>query len=171
MNKSNIITMPFFYDRYIDLIADEVEVVEGLVASTGVLMSLKDSILQVKDYSYQEGKWTPKDILQHIIDTERIMSYRALALARGEKQILLGFDEDEYSKTTIANTRTVEDLLEEFSVVRASTISLFKSFNDDMFLKPGICSGIDVSPLVFGFVCIGHAMHHVNVLKEKYFKS
>ena len=84
MKKTNIKEMPFFYDRYIDLVSEKETVLEALTSSQNILENLKELLVQQKDYQYQQGKWTPKDILQHLIDTERIMSYRALAIARGE---------------------------------------------------------------------------------------
>lgn len=171
MKKTNIKEMPFFYDRYIDLVSEKETVLEALTTSKSILKKIKELLESKQDFQYQEGKWTPKDILQHIIDTERIMSYRALAIARGEQQELIGFEEQKYARNTSAKNRTVEDLLEEFSLVRVSTIALFKSFSDEMLLKTGTCSGIHVSPLIFGFICVGHIQHHVNVLHERYFKT
>ncbi|MDO3693347.1 DinB family protein [Wenyingzhuangia sp. chi5] len=169
MKKTNIKEMPFFYDRYIDLVSENETVLEALSSSQNILEELKESLIQQQDYQYQEGKWTPKDILQHLIDTERIMSYRALTLARGEQQELIGFEEQKYAQHTNAGSRSVEDLLQEFSLVRKSTLALFKSFSDEMLLREGICSGIHVSPLIFGCICVGHVQHHVNVLHERYF--
>lgn len=171
MKKTNIKEMPFFYDRYIDLVSEKETVLEALTSSQNILENLKELLVQQQDYQYQQGKWTPKDILQHLIDTERIMSYRALAIARGEQQELIGFEEQKYAKHTDASNRSVEDLLQEFSLVRTSTIALFKSFSDEMFLREGECSGIHVSPLIFGFICVGHVQHHVNVLHERYFNK
>ncbi|ANW96670.1 hypothetical protein AXE80_10470 [Wenyingzhuangia fucanilytica] len=169
MKKTSIKEMPFFYDRYIDLVSKDLSVLEALTVSKNSLASIKEKLIKFQDVQYQEGKWTPKDILQHLIDVERIMSYRALALARGEQQELLGFEENKYGKETNAKYRSVEDLLEEFSLVRNSTLAMFKSFSDEMLLKEGLCSGIHVSPLIFGFICVGHIQHHINVLHERYF--
>lgn len=171
MEKSSILKMPFFYDRYINLVKDNKSIIDLLSSSKKILEPLKEKLVKYQDYQYQEGKWTPKDILQHLIDTERIMSYRALALARGEKQTLIGYEEDKYAKNTTVNNRSVEDLIEEFKLVRESTILLLKSFNEEMFLKDGVCSGIEVTPLIFGFICEGHVIHHLNVLEERYFKD
>lgn len=170
MTKTSIKEMPFFYDRYIDLVSENETVLEALTASENILVNIKELLEKHQDFQYQEGKWTPKDILQHLIDTERIMSYRALAMARGEQQELIGFEEQKYACHTNAVNRTVEDLLQEFLIVRTSTIAMFKSFTEEMYLKTGLCSGIHVSPLIFGCICVGHVQHHVNVLHERYFK-
>lgn len=169
MDKSAIKEMPFFYDRYIDLVDEGVTVVEALLATKNSLELIKEGLIRFENYQYKEGKWTPKDILQHIVDTERIMAYRALVLARGEQQVLIGFEEDKYAKNTMAKNRTVESLLEEFNAVRQATILQFKNFDEKMYQKTGICSGIDVTPLIFGCVCVGHMQHHIMVLKERYF--
>lgn len=171
MKKESIQEMPFFYDRYIDLVSDELTVFDVLKNTENILNDIKDSLIEFQDDQYAEGKWTPKDILQHVIDTERIMTYRALVLARGEQQELIGYEEDKFANHTIAHQRTIEDLLEEFKLVRCCTVTMFEFFNEEMLLKTGTCSGIHVSPLIFGFVCVGHVQHHVNVLNEKYFKA
>ena len=171
MKKENIQVMPFFYDKYIGLVSDKITVLDALRESKNILEEIKELLNQYQNYQYQEGKWTPKVILQHIIDTERIMTYRALSFARGEQQELAGFDENKYADTTIANQRTIDDLLQEFKEVRNASVSLFKYFSDEMLQNKGVCSGINVSPLILGFVCVGHAQHHVNVLHKRYFNS
>lgn len=172
MEKSRIAVMPNFYDTYINLVPKGVDLIEELKGTKRILEVLQTELLAHQDFAYADGKWTVKDVLQHIIDTERVMAYRALALARGEQQELIGYDQDKYAYNTTANQRTVDGLLQEFALVRETTIVLFASFTDEMLLKNGVCGGVfNVSPLVFGFVCIGHAQHHVNVLLNRYFTN
>lgn len=120
-------------------------------------------------YRYESNKWTPKEILQHIIDAERVFAYRALSISRLEKNTLLGFDENAYTKNSHANNRNIESLLKEFRSVRQSTTLLFESFNKNMLHETGICFQTKISALAIGFVIIGHAKHHFNVLNERYF--
>ena len=95
---------------------------------------------QFQNFKYRPEKWTPKDILQHIIDNERITAYRALCLSRGESKKLMGYDENHYGMNSNANDRSMESLLEEFKLVRQSLILLFENFNKKMLFKTGICN-------------------------------
>ena len=94
--------------------------------------------------AYEPGKWSIKDLLQHLIDTERIFSYRALAIARGESTKLPGYDHDLYAKEANANHRSLKGLLEEFKQLRVSTIQLFSSFSDQTMQRKGNANGIDI---------------------------
>lgn len=107
----------------------------------------KKQLEQLGDQTYAPGKWTVRDTLQHLIDTERILSYRALCIARNEQAALPGFDEADYSKFTTASQRSVADLLDEFDLIRQATITLFQHFNDDMLGRIGLCADIPVSVL------------------------
>jgi uncharacterized damage-inducible protein DinB len=120
------------------------------------------------NYKYQENKWSIKDIVRHIIDAERIFAYRALRFARFDRTPLPGFEENDYAANI--NTMTIEmtDLLQEFILVRKSTIKLFESFSEEMLSAKGIASENEISVLSVGFIISGHVIHHQNVIKERY---
>jgi uncharacterized damage-inducible protein DinB len=120
------------------------------------------------DYSYAENKWTIKEIIQHIIDAERIFSYRALRIGRSDVTPLPSFDENSFAAVTDANARTLQALLEELSAVRQSTLLLFKSFTKEDLLRKGIVAGNEQICGALGFVIVGHMKHHQKVYKEKY---
>jgi uncharacterized damage-inducible protein DinB len=120
------------------------------------------------DFRYAEGKWTIKEIIQHIIDTERIFAYRALRISRNDKTSLPGFDENAYVDNTNANGRSIQDLLTEFSAVRHSNLLLFKSFSDEQLMRIGVASENEVSVRAIGFIIIGHQKHHQKVFGERY---
>ncbi|MFA9189438.1 DinB family protein [Flavobacterium magnesitis] len=120
------------------------------------------------DYRYAEGKWTIKEIIQHIIDTERIFSYRALRISRNDKTPLPGFEENDYALNTNANDRHLQSLLTELSIVRQSTLALFKSFSEEQLKRIGIASNNEISVRAIGFIIIGHQKHHQKVYKERY---
>ncbi|OOV26424.1 damage-inducible protein DinB [Flavobacterium sp. LM5] len=120
------------------------------------------------DYRYAEGKWTIKDIIQHVIDTERIFSYRALRFSRNDKTPLPGFEENDFAQNTDANARSIQELLTEFSAVRYATLLLFKSFSPKQLLNIGISSNENVSVRAIGFIIIGHQKHHQKVFEERY---
>lgn len=120
------------------------------------------------EYRYAEGKWTIKDIIQHIIDTERIFGYRALRISRNDKTPLPGFEENEYVDNTNANDRNIQDLLAEFSAVRHSNLFLFKSFSQEQLKRIGTASKNEISVRAIGFIIIGHQKHHQKVFQERY---
>lgn len=121
-------------------------------------------------FAYAEGKWTLKEMLQHIIDTERIMAYRALCIARGEKASLPGFDENIYAANSFANNRTWKSLAEEMVAVRRSTLRMFESFEKSSLENIGTANGREITPELIGLVMVGHLYHHKNVIQERYLK-
>lgn len=154
--------------RYLKFDSDK-PLIEAL-ANQAVPFSIDDyaGLEQLGDRVYKKGKWTVRDILQHLIDTERILSYRALTIARNEQAALPGFDETAYAAHTLAGQRSINGLLQELALVRRSTILLFKNFDEAMMNRIGLCNNIPVSVLVLGYVIAGHYCHHLAVLRERY---
>jgi len=118
--------------------------------------------------SYREGKWTIKELMLHVVDTERIFQYRALRFARADKTDLVGFSENDFVSNSNANGRNLTSLLNEFTTLRKSTISLFESFSEDTLLKMGVSGGGTMSVRAAGCLIIGHQKHHVNIVKQRY---
>lgn len=114
------------------------------------------------------GEWTVQDILAHIIDTERILCFRALALARGEKKELPGFEEAEYAAVTGANQRSLDDLLEEYRAVRAATVPLVRSFPDAVLSNRGIANKYVYTVAGILYMIVGHELHHIASIHENY---
>ncbi|WP_439584250.1 DinB family protein [Dyadobacter bucti] len=169
MKKSAINPMPPFFDRYINLV-DDIDIFEGFrkYAPREIFSDIQ-KLEQVGDRIYAPGKWTIKDILQHVVDNERIMAYRALRFSRNDRTNLPGYDEAVFAANTIASGRTIPDLLEEFEQVRVSTISLFANMDSAMILRSGVANQTEISPLALGFVILGHPLHHMNVIRERYY--
>ena len=168
MKKSDIDPMPQFYDRYINLVED-MDLLEALENhSPEAIFSDIDSLETLGDSVYAPGKWTIKDIIQHCIDTERIMSYRALRFARNDQTPLPGFEENDYAQNTLAAERTLEDLLDEYEIVRAATLAQFQNFSEPMLQRSGQASQVPISVGALGFMLVGHAIHHMNVIRERY---
>mgnify|MGYP003608972252 CR=1 FL=1 len=120
------------------------------------------------DYRYAEGKWTIKEIIQHIIDAERIFSYRVLRISRNDLIPLAGFDENHYNDNTNANARNLQDLLTELATARQSTIQLFKSLSHEQLQLVGLVSNASISVRAIGFMIIGHQKHHQDVFEQLY---
>ncbi len=149
--------------------APETTILEGLETGlTKVLGILNTYPREKHNYRYAEGKWTVKDMLQHIIDTERIFSYRALRIARGDKSPLPGYEQDDYVGPSKANDRSFDDLLEDYKRSRGNTVALFKSFDNEMLAQIGTASGGPMSARAAGYIIVGHELHHMEVLLERY---
>ncbi len=151
----------------------------NLIGTRNVLSVLESQILDFKallseipyeseDYSYAEGKWTIKQLVGHVIDTERIMCYRAMCIARGEKASLPGFDENAYVNAASFNERSLYDLGHEFGAVREATIALFRYFTDAELDVKGVANNNPTTPRILLFMIAGHHIHHEKVLRERY---
>ncbi len=119
-------------------------------------------------YRYAEGKWTPIEVLGHLIDTERILAYRAMCIARNEKQSLPGFDEANYVAATDFNKKSLRSLLLQYKAQRKSTILLFKSFSQHELSRLGLANNWPTSARAIAWIIPGHELHHLNILKERY---
>ena len=169
MKKSSINPLPDFFDRYINLVEQD-DLFHSFEISKQNLESIDLNHYQkIGNQKYQSDKWSTKDVLQHIIDNERIQSYRALRFARMDNTILPGYDEKLFGQNSRATKRTIEHLIEELKILRVSTIQLFKSFDEEDLKNSGICFNQGISVLALGFVIVGHQIHHMNVIEEKYF--
>ena len=159
--------MPQYYDRYINL-APDMELSQAFDDSIQQLNNLDRKVLdRIGDKTYSPGKWTIKDILQHLTDVERIMGYRALMFARREPSVP-GFDQELFAANANANRRTADDLLDELISVRRTTKALYDSFTDEMLRARGLSWEYELSVLDLGFGIIGHQVHHLNVIEERY---
>ncbi len=157
-----------FNSTYIKAI-QSVELLDELELSLHDFIKFVQNIPMDKfDYRYAEGKWTIKEIIQHIIDAERVFGYRALRISRNDATPLAGFEEKDYVDNTNADRRSIQELLTEFSAVRHSNLLLFKSFTDEQLIRMGVASNHPISVRAIGFIIIGHLKHHQNVFQERY---
>ena len=157
-----------FYSPYLNAFGD-VTLMEELEISLHDFIRFVQNIPMDKfDYRYEQGKWNIKEIIQHVIDTERIFAYRALRISRNDQTALPGFDENDYVNNTEAANRSIQDLLTEFSAVRHSNLFLFKSLSDEQLRRIGTASNTAVSVRAIGFIMIGHQKHHQKVFEERY---
>lgn len=157
-----------FHSRYIEKVTND-NIIEALTqqqaAALPFFQSLSDEQL---NFRYAEGKWSIKEVLGHIIDTERIMAYRALCIARGEQQALPGFDENAYVHTADFASRSINDLLQEYKVVREANLALFHSFDETKLTRMGNANGRSVSTRALLFIIAGHELHHWQIIRERY---
>jgi hypothetical protein len=169
MKRSELKPVPEYFDRYINK-CDDVELLTAIQTSIDELDNLP--VVQWKalgDQVYAPGKWTVKDVLQHIIDTERIFAYRALAFARNETQTLPSFEEDDYATAAAASNRTIEDLVAELRITHQSLKAMYSSFNPAMLQKMGKGFKGQYSVASIGFIMPGHQRWHFQIVEERYF--
>lgn len=159
-----------YYGSYVKLSMNmSNDIVTNLKNSLSILLeAMKNLAKEKQEYAYDEGKWTIKELLQHMIDTERVFSYRAMRFARNDKTALSGFDQDEYGAVVDANRRSFDAVLDEFTALRQSTIYMFESFTPEEQQRVGEASGSDTSVRALGFIMSGHVLHHLNVINERY---
>ncbi|MES2396923.1 MAG: DinB family protein [Bacteroidota bacterium] len=159
---------PAYFTHYIDLVKND-DVLKELKSQIAEIKHLMAGIPQEKEnFVYSPGKWSIKEVLGHIIDTERIMAYRALCFARKDKTKLPGFDQNAFVSNANFNDRTLKDLAFEFAIVRESNLLLFKHFSESGINEIGNSNGSELSVRAIIFMIAGHTTHHVNVIKSKY---
>ena len=168
MPKPDITYIPAFYQNYVHLVREE-DLADALENSARAAEELFYSIPEDQwSFRYAPGKWSISDMLQHLVDAERIFCYRALRFARKDTTPLPGFDENDYAATAGADQRTKSDLMEEFAAVRRATVLLFGSFRDEQVNATGVANQQEISVSAIGFVIAGHLWHHMNVVRERY---
>jgi hypothetical protein len=166
--RPNLSLVPDSYHKYISQVPGN-ELMDAFKKEGPLLIQFLESIPKEKqDYKYGEDKWTIKEVLQHIIDAERVFDYRALRFARKDPTPLPGFDENLFAANAKIENRNWNDLMEEFKVVRKSSEYLFGSFDEEQLNATGISNNHSNYVLAFGFTVIGHSIHHQKIIKERY---
>ena len=161
-------TFPIYFSTYTNKVSED-NLTDAFKNQKALVNDFFDSISEEKSNdTYAPGKWTLKELLQHIIDAERIFAYRALCIARKEKQSLPGFDENEYADNSNANSRSWKSLTTEMKLVRQMTEFLFETFSEDVLNQSGISNNNAVTVNALGFISVGHLYHHVEVIRERY---
>jgi uncharacterized damage-inducible protein DinB len=160
-----------YYDTYIGKVPNQdlLQLLEMQVEDTCALLSKVPE--SGADTAYAPGKWTIKEVAGHIVDTERIMAYRLLRVARGDATPLPGFEQDDYVRGGAFQTRTLASLIEEFRLARASTLALLQGLDGCTLTRRGVADGNPVSARALAYIIAGHERHHVGILKERYHLS
>jgi len=162
-----------YYDRYISLVPGT-DVLAALAALEDqrrqMLLLLSGRTESDGDLRYAPEKWSLKEVLGHISDTERIMSYRALRISRGDATPLEGFEQDDYVRNGPFARRPLADLIEDYIAVRRATISLFRNLDEAAWTRRGVASKNEVTVRALAFIIAGHELHHRKILEEKYLR-
>lgn len=157
--------IPEYYRRYLQLIPDD-DLVTRLEGQLDTTLSLAEDL--DPDARYEPGKWSVREVLVHLTDTERVFAYRALRIARGDTTPLPGFEQDDYVVTADLEHRPYTNIEAELRAVRTATVALFRGLSDDALLRAGTASGGTFTPRGIAWVVVGHELHHRAVLTERY---
>ncbi len=158
-----------YYEPYLQHIPADTDVMEVLEKQQLEVKQLVGRLSEAEaDFAYAPGKWSVRELLGHLNDTERVMTYRALCIARGEQTDLPGFDENAYVANANFKDRTIASLLEEHALIRLNTRFFFLSLHDEDYAKTGQANGGPVSVAALAFIIAGHERHHLNILRERY---
>lgn len=161
-------TVPESFKRYVNAISEN-NLEEALRKNTRRFRKLLKNIPKKKiNYAYAEGKWSLKEMLQHIVDAERVFTFRALHFTRKDSAPLPGFDENVWAITAKAPKRSWSDLVDEFLALRTANELFFTALDEDQLLATGTANNNQISVVGLGFVCAGHVAHHMNIIKERY---
>ncbi|HLM61850.1 MAG TPA: DinB family protein [Pyrinomonadaceae bacterium] len=157
-----------FYANYVAL-ANEGDVISALQNQTDDLRELLANVSGEKaNFRYAAGKWSIKELFGHIIDAERVFSYRVLRISRGDETPLAGFEENSYVADSNFNNTNLADLIEEFSLLRAANVLMFKNLTEEQWVRRGTASDTTISVRALAFIMVGHVRHHANILRERY---
>ena len=166
--KPNYDYLPEFYNGYVSLVKEQ-PLITALSQSKEKCLKLFKIITEEQgDYAYADKKWSIKELINHVIDAERVFAYRALRFARNDKTELPGFEENNWAIASKASNRTIESLVGQYEQVSASTLLLFKSFDTEMLNRTGTASDVQFNVANVGFIIAGHETHHANILRERY---
>lgn len=170
MNRNQIQPADYapFYQPYFDAVGDGDLLEELEISLHSFIHFVREVPIDKIDYRYAPGKWTLKDIIQHLIDAERVFAYRALRIGRNDRTPLPGFEENEYAADAGAEKHSINQLLSEFSEVRFATLSLFRSLGEERMQRSGTASERNITVGALGFIIIGHQKHHQRVFRERY---
>jgi uncharacterized damage-inducible protein DinB len=160
-----------YYDRYIALVPGEdiLNTLDQQRRQTMLLLSGRDD--DDGDFRYAPEKWSAKEVLGHLCDTERIFAYRALRIARADATPMEGFEQDDYVRNGPFAQRPLADLVEEFIAVRRATLSLLRNLDEAAWMRRGMANKNEVSVRALAYIIAGHELHHRRILEEKYFAA
>jgi hypothetical protein len=166
MNQPQTQEYPRWAEKYISLVGTDV--VAMLEKQATDFPNFMRSLSEKADYAYAKGKWTIKELFGHMIDTERVLVYRLMCIARGEKASLPGFDEDSYVAHAHFAESNLNDLAEEFGLLRKANMFLIKSLREEELVRKGVANDLEISVRAIVFVLAGHVIHHQKIIEERY---
>lgn len=160
-----------YIQRYLDLIPTEDWLDELKIVGKETLDIYENLFEDQSNYAYAEGKWSLKTLLQHLIDTEKVFAYRALRFSRKDQSVVSGFDEEAWADHSYADSRTLKSLIKEFKLTRKLSVKFFRNLPEEALQLIGIVNGNDIKVETIGKLTVGHNIHHLNIIKERYLQN
>lgn len=158
-----------YYELYLSAVPKDLELLQAFQKGREDVLNYYSTIPEQKwTYSYGEGKWTIAQVVQHVIDTERIFIHRCFRIARGEQQNITGFDQDDYVPSSKADQKGKEALMEEYATTRDFSISILRSLSNEDLNRMGMASGHPLKAVAGAFIVLGHEIWHNQIIKERY---
>ena len=156
------------FERYVSRVP-ETDILAALECQPAELAATLGSVAAGRErYRYAPGKWSVREVVGHMLDAERVLGYRALAISRGDKAALPGFEEKDYASTAGHDLRTLASLIEEMRILRAGHVLLLRHLDDAAWVRVGTANALPVTPRALAYILVGHVRHHTAVLHEKY---
>ena len=160
-----------YYERYIALVPGDNVIVALETQRLHMVQVLSARSEREGNFRYGPEKWSVKEVVGHLADSERVFAYRAMRIARGDRTPLSGFEQDDYVRSGGFGERRLTDLAEEFAAVRSGSIALFRSLNEPAWSRRGVANNNEVSVRALAFITAGHELHHQRILEERYFAA
>lgn len=157
-----------YIQRYLDLVPSENWIEELKISGNQTLEIYENLSEEQANYAYAQGKWSLKTLLQHLIDCEKVYNYRALRFSRKDQSLVSGFDENSWADCSYVENRTLKSLIKEFKLIRKLSIKFFKNLPEEALQLSGKVNGNDIKVITYGKLTIGHNIHHLNIIKERY---
>lgn len=156
------------FEPYVRIVPDG-NIIDMLAARAGETESLIASLSETQaEHRYAPGKWSVKEVIGHMVDTERIMAYRLLRIARGDRTPLAGFDENEFVKGASFSLRSPAELSEDYAAVRRSTLTLLRGLTEEAWLRTGVANNSELTVRALAYIIAGHELHHLHIMRERY---
>lgn len=157
-----------YYRYYIDLVEHDNHIAALKDNCDRVVKFLKSIPKKKQNHRYAKGKWTPAELVVHLMDAERVFAYRALRISRGDQTELPGYDHDSYVPAAKVDDRKWKSIIKEYEAVRRATLALYRNIPKESLDKGGICSGARQTVRAIGYIIAGHELHHMKVIQKKY---
>ena len=157
-----------YIQRYLDLVPSQQWIEEMKITSDETVQIYESLTEEQANYAYAEGKWSLKTLLQHLIDTEKVFAYRALRFSRNDQSLVSVFDEEAWADNSYADRRSLKSLIKEFKLTRKLSIKFFKNLPEEALQLSGKVNGNDIKVETIGKLTVGHNIHHLNIIKERY---
>jgi hypothetical protein len=157
-----------YYEGYVSLVP-EADIIPALENQIDEISELFEKVPEERGtFAYEDGKWTIKELLSHLIDGERMFAYRVFRIARGDKTPIEGFEQDGYIENSHANGRPIAELMEEFTLLREANLILFENLEDEDWVRTGTANNVEISVRSLAWIMVGHVRHHMSILRSRY---